>query len=163
MVDFCVKRKKIHLKVGFVSTVITDLFWISWWYFWISWWIFGFLHQEGTFHLEVGFVSRNWWHISTCSCPTDTESFQISSKLLGNTFYSSKYNSFKTFWPICFKPNRASQLHPPHYPKCKITAMYLFQKRTFTSYSFVSIYISGWFTKGRKGIVLRQCWREKWR
>ena len=24
MVDFCVKRKKIHLKVGFVSTLIPD-------------------------------------------------------------------------------------------------------------------------------------------
>ena len=116
--------------------------------------------------------SWNWWHISNCRCRTDTESFrtqffkaQISSKLLRNTFYTSKYKSFsidleptcplRCFEPILW-PNWASLLPHPHCPIYQITAMYLFQKRTFTSYSFVSIYIWGWFTKGTKGIVPRQ-------
>ena len=52
--------------------------------------------------------SWNWWHISNCTCWTDTESFrtqffkaQISSKLLWNTFYTSKYKSFSAtaYWP----------------------------------------------------------------
>ena len=55
-------------------------------------------------------MSWNCWHISNCycRCPTDTESIwtqffkvQISLKLFGNTFYSTKYTSFsvRAYWP----------------------------------------------------------------
>ena len=104
-------------------------------------------------------MSWNCWHISNCycRCPTDTESIwtqffkvQISLKLFGNTFYSTKYTSFsvRAYWPglpiscpvICLepilKPNRSSSVI-----KCIKSQQCIYFKRGHLQFTVLSQYL----------------------